>query len=272
MTVYYSDQILTGTETLNADDVILAGLIAGPALEQDGETTVDLVPGPALEQDGETSGAPAESIVEVPTRPIPRTEGADRLHARIEPWKITPASERAWDVWCRANGDMLDDTLAIVADSPTGVPGWARLFDELDTQPRRVLNWIGMFAGVDGKGLTDEEFREEITVPSGLRRGTVPALKNAIRRTLTGERRIVFRERFNPNTDGDAPYHLTVVTRTDETPAPAATRAAALTQKPAGLILHMVQSQGVTWEELEGTTWDELTGTTWQDLLEGNAP
>lgn len=81
-------------------------------------------------------------------------------------------------------------------------------------------------------------------------RGTAPAMVSAAQATLIGTRRVVLRERFT----GD-PWKINVVTFTDETPDAAATLAALLTQKPAGIIL----------------THTVVTGQDYQLLLDNHA-
>jgi hypothetical protein len=83
----------------------------------------------------------------------------------------------------------------------------------------------------------------------------------AIRRTLTGTRYVFLKEREG------SPYRVTAVTRTAETPDVAATLAAALSQKPAGLILTLSSTAVRTWLEVDtaGGTWAGVAATygTW---------
>jgi hypothetical protein len=80
-------------------------------------------------------------------------------------------------------------------------------------------------------------------------------MQAAVAATLTGSQSVSVLERV-----GGDPYALTVVVRTSETPDSAATLAAAMTQKPIGLILTLVVSNATIIDSLTGTI-DALTGT-----------
>jgi hypothetical protein len=106
-----------------------------------------------------------------------------------------------------------------------------RLLDP-DEAPAFALPYLGQFAGVHfPTGLPESEQRQRIVTPPAFSRGTPQAMIAATAATLTGTRAVRLIER-----DGD-PYNLTVITRTAETPDPAASEAAARSQKPAGMLL-----------------------------------
>jgi hypothetical protein len=170
------------------------------------------------------------------------------------------------DRLARYAGEAFADIDVVARDSPAGNPGWARLLLELDTTARWALDWAAGFAGLDPAEYTDDELREAITLPEGLRRGTLDALVAAVARTLTGSRSIRVLERTDPAQPGvDAAYHLTLVVRTAETPDTAATLRAAVRQKAAGLVLHLAVVDGVVWDEVPaGHPWDDTAaGVTW---------
>lgn len=110
--------------------------------------------------------------------------------------------------------------------------GWVRMLDP-DTSPSYTLGYLAQFAGVALEPLwTDQERRDAIKTPNGFRRGTIAAMRAAIQRTLTGAKDVFFLER-----SGGSAYELTVNTIENQTPDEAASYAAALSQKPAGIIL-----------------------------------
>jgi hypothetical protein len=81
----------------------------------------------------------------------------------------------------------------------------------------------------------------QIGTPAAFERGTPTRMAKAVRHTLTGNEYVFLKEREG------SPYRVTVVTRTSETPSPAATFNAAKAQKPAGLILtHVVTTSAPT--------------------------
>ena len=127
------------------------------------------------------------------------------------------------------------------------VRGGEQAYDPLldvDLSPDWNLPYIGQFVGVRvTPGATPTQARAQIKGVGGFKRGTPAAMAEAVRATLTGSQYVFVRER-----DGDQD-HITVVTRTADTPNPAATLAAARSQKAAGLILSAVQTTVRTYTE-----------------------
>jgi hypothetical protein len=125
-------------------------------------------------------------------------------------------------------------------DTPDG-PGWSLLLD-LNRCPDIALPWLAQFVGVRIiRGSTPDEMRARIASTDGFRRGTVAAMTGAAKATLTGNQRLIFRERDgvemgHPESPEYA-YCLKVATWESETPDPAATLAALLSQKPGGILL-----------------------------------
>jgi hypothetical protein len=139
----------------------------------------------------------------------------------------------------------LDD---LASDGATGLPGWSRLLD-IDLAPAWALSWLAQLVGascIDGLSVADQ--RMCIRDASGRRRGTVAAMRTAAQATLTGGRQVLITERYQ----GFA-YRLRVQTYSAETPNSTVTRAAIVSQKPAGLVL--------TYDVLLGPTWDQATDT-----------
>jgi len=136
----------------------------------------------------------------------------------------------------------------LARDGPDGSPGWSRLLD-VDLCPVWALPWLAQLVGaVCPDGLSEADRRMCIREANGRKRGTVAAMTAAVQATLTGGRQVLITERYQ----GFA-YRLRVQTYAVETPDQAATRAAIVSQKPAGLVL--------TYDVLLGPTWDQATDT-----------
>jgi hypothetical protein len=167
---------------------------------------------------------------------------AERLYIALGPLASQdPSVGWALLIFCNAIGQMyqlLDDWMR---DVPEG-PGWSVLMD-LPRCPPEALPWLGQFTGARPPvGLSVADQRAWIAATDGWKRGTATALQEAARATLTGQQRLVFRERDgaahgdpgNPN----YAYHLTAYSYASETPDPAQTLAALTAQKPGGIVLH----------------------------------
>lgn len=140
----------------------------------------------------------------------------------------------------------------IVRDTADG-PGWTILFDPARC-PAWALPWLAQFAGVQlPEGITEAEQRQRIVSPPAFERGTLAGMRAAVSATLTGTRFVRILER------NGTPYQLAVVSRTPETPDPAASERAARSQKPAGLILTYVVSDVPIIDEGSGTI-DSIPG------------
>ncbi|GAB3867414.1 hypothetical protein GCM10028801_41360 [Nocardioides maradonensis] len=147
----------------------------------------------------------------------------------------------------------LDDTDSRIAATPRG---WAAVFD-LDATPDPA--WLGDAIGsrVPG-GLTVEEARSFVRDRAYWRRGTPAAIQAAIVPFLTGSRRVTLLER-----DG-SPWHLTVRVYDSEL-LPGITaddlKAAALTQKPVGIVLVVEVAAGASYDHMRtihGPTYDDF--------------
>jgi hypothetical protein len=183
---------------------------------------------------------------------------AGDLYASLDPLTAQEPNV-GWSllILCNAIGTMFQMVDDWVRDQPEG-PGWSLLLD-INRCPPEALGWLGQFVGVRiPGGLTDAQQRAWILSMIGFRRGTPAAMISAVQATLTGTKAVTLVER-----DGD-PYYMTVKTNTAETPNAAATNAAILSQKPAGLTLGTSGSQpgAQTWATLKtkNATWAvELT-------------
>jgi hypothetical protein len=134
----------------------------------------------------------------------------------------------------------------IVRDTDQG-PGWSMVLDPTRA-PVWALPWTALFAGVKlTPGLSEAEWRDEITSPPAFQRGTPQAIIDATARTLTGAKRVTLHER-----DG-GPWLITVITYTADTPDAAAAERAARSQKPAGLLMTFRVDPGWDVGTLEAT-------------------
>ena len=161
------------------------------------------------------------------------------------------------DAWAHLLADVSD----LVSDTTDGA-GWTLLFDP-DRCPYAWLPILAAFAGVTlDTGMADADARARIKNAPGRRRGTVGALKTAVKESLTGTKTVTLVER-----DG-SPYVVTVQTYASETPDPTATEAAAERQTPAWVLLNFGAVPGPTWDLVEpATTWASVDpALTWDGV------
>lgn len=124
--------------------------------------------------------------------PVTTLSFADRLIARMQPWNTGPVLDGATDLerYLRAIAVMFEPLLAIAeetgSDGEDGyIPGYGKLFDP-DECPVAWLPYLGRFVGVTiPTGAGETEARALIKAESGFARGTVGAVRSAIRRSLT---------------------------------------------------------------------------------------
>jgi hypothetical protein len=217
----------------------------------------------------------------LPTELAPDTFAA-RLYGMLAP--LAQQDDGAyWSllVYCNALGAMFQLVEDIVRDTPDG-PGWSIMLD-LPRCPEFALGWLGQFVGVRVlPDSTADEKRQRIRDTAGMRRGTRASMVGAAAATLTGAKRVDFRERSGgplPEVQTyamvkaayatyqalkdtgldyqhvagspDAAYFLKVRTYGAETPDAAATLRALLSQKPGGLVLDYAVITGQTYETLK---------------------
>lgn len=182
---------------------------------------------------------------------------ADDAYAKLEP--VAAGDEgRGWHLllFIEALGEMFRKVEELTR-SVDGLPARSQILD-VDRAPDWWLPNLAQFVGVRLiAGSTVAEQRERIRSTDGFKRGTVAAMVAAIKPTLTGTQYVGVVERAG----GDA-YTLQISTRSAETPNAAATAAAAMAQKPAGLVLTQTVIAGVTWGEMEvrnpAATWSQV--------------
>jgi phage tail P2-like protein len=152
----------------------------------------------------------------------------------------------------------------IARDTDTHI-AWGALFDP-DTCPGPLLPWLAQLSGDQLlPSDTEQDQRERITDPGNFFRGTVEAIKAEIRPVLTGNRTVILLERVSGNE-----FAVTIITRTSETPNPAAVVVAAWRQLAPWLIVTFVVSDDPIWDEAT-LTWDAVGATeTWDSIVLGD--
>lgn len=197
------------------------------------------------------------------------SSAGDRLYERLAP-------VATYDVENGMVVQAIAETLAapqqivedLARDSDTQL-AWQAALDP-DTCPAIMLPWLAQFAGVTLQPGDDEAGqRARITQAAGFYRGTNRAIRENVQATLTGSKGVTILERVSGNR-----WATTIVTRASETPDPAATTRAALSQKPTGFIFTVVTSDEPIIDEggaartidaigSAGTTIDGVTVADW---------
>jgi len=154
-------------------------------------------------------------------------------------------------------GDLLD---ALDPDTaPGGVCGL-----HPSAAPAGWLPALAAVAGVDLAPVPPAQRRDEVVSAFARRTCTVDAIRRAAGWTLTGSRWVRVVPRFGGR------WGLRVEVLASECADPDATRAAVLSEKPAGYVLDLVLLVGATYDYLTGTgrTYDTLPGlgATYDDL------
>lgn len=156
---------------------------------------------------------------------------------------------------CQAIGLMWQE-IADLSEDRDGRPGYAVLVD-VETTPANALPWLAQIPGVRlTQGASEADQRDEVRRHAGAGRCRPAAMKSAGALTLTSKdpAKVRIVERTN------SAWTLTVITSPSDTPDPAATLAAVLSQKVGGDILTFIQDEGPIIDEMSRTI-DALTGT-----------
>lgn len=137
-----------------------------------------------------------------------------------------------------------------------GVPLWA----DPVLCPRPLLGWLGLLSGLDTTGLPEVRVRDEIASSVSRRRGSLAALTADVRSTLTGSRYVS----WTVHPAGDV-WALDVAVRDSQCADVAVTEAAAVRNKPAGVVLTVTVIVGdtVTYDDVAVLydTYDDVTAT-----------
>lgn len=176
--------------------------------------------------------------------------------------EIVPAAPENTDLmwWCKSLAKPMDGWWDLAHNN------WENALDPYET-PDEALGWLAQFTGVLREAAwTNDQLRDAIARPSGFARGTPAAIIDAAKRTLTGTKRVDMIERFGGNA-----YHLFMRTLPVETPDESSTRAAILSEKPAGLVLDYEASAVRSWADLDAdfSSWSavDTAYASWGELL-----
>ncbi len=173
-------------------------------------------------------------------------EVAEQIYSELGPYTVGD-EESGWHLlkFVEAITGVLFEKIHLLVSDRQNTVGWEVLFDP-DTCPAGALPYLAQYVGVTLEpSLTEQQKRDKIRLPENFKRGTRPALIQAVQRTLTGAKTILIDERF-----GGSAYALRVRTLTGETPNATATQAAVVSQKPGGLVL--------TYQSVVGQDWNDV--------------
>lgn len=175
------------------------------------------------------------------------SDTAEDLYASLGAYTVGD-EDQDWDLLnvCEAVATAFTEPVAELVSERNGRVSWQVLFDPA-LCPVEYLPYLAQFTGstlVDS--MSEAEKRAAIELPEGWSRGTPAAMRQAIGRTLTGSKHIYMDERA-----GGSAYALTIRTQTAETPSATATEAAAVSQKPVGVVLDFAAITGRTYAELD---------------------
>ena len=139
--------------------------------------------------------------------------------------------------------------------------GWGAVWDP-DVCPAILLPWLALTSG--DRLLpsdTEQQQRERISNPSNFYRGSTEAIKGEIRPVLTGNQTVIIQDFV-----GGDEFAVTIITRTTETPDPAAVEAATKRQLAPWLDATYVVTDDVIWAEAT-LTWSAVAdGVTWDNV------
>lgn len=178
-------------------------------------------------------------------RPIVGTV-AEALYARMAP--VADQDEALGWPLLNYIGAVCDSYLQDIddlsSDKPTYI-GWGGILNP-DTAPTYALGWLAQLVGVRlNPSLSTAQNIALIKTPIGFQRGSPAAIKAAVLPYLTGTKTVSLVERYT----ADA-YKVLVSTLTGEVPDTAAMQAAALAQKPAGILMTFTAQLGQTYLQL----------------------
>lgn len=179
-------------------------------------------------------------------RPVVGTV-AEALYARMAPVADQDANLN-WPLLTFVGAicdNYLQDIDDLSSDHTTYV-GWGGILNP-DNAPVNALPWLAQLVGVRyNPSLTTAQNITLIKQPIGFQRGSPGAIKAAILPYLSGTKSVVLTERYT----GDA-YKVLVTTLTGEVADVAGMQAAALAQKPAGILMTFSAQLGQTYTQLK---------------------
>lgn len=175
----------------------------------------------------------------------PTSRLAQEVYDKLAPYaEVDEANGWALRSLVEAVTKMYLDVDDLVRESPADDPGWSALFDAA-RMPPEAMPWLAQLIGMvvvrsDPLDVT----RDKLTyAETGIQRGSVPSMLRSIKRTLTGNKTVFITER---TTDA---WHLSIRTRTAETPSSTVTAQAIIAQKSAGLVIDYATFTGILFTE-----------------------
>lgn len=149
------------------------------------------------------------------------------------------------------------DICDVARDTDTHI-AWGTVLDP-DVADARLLPWLAQFSGDQLlPSDTEQQQRDRLTSPSNFYRGTTEAIKAEIRPTLTGNQIVIVLDFVGGNQ-----FAVTIITRTAETPDPAAVQVAAKRQLAPWLVPTFLVTDDVLWSEATDTWAAVPAGVTW---------
>jgi hypothetical protein len=188
---------------------------------------------------------------------------ADTIWASVEP--AVPEDEGfGWPfgIYVAANTGAIQTIDDWVRDSALGI-GWSMFLDP-DRCPVEGLPWLAEIAGeILPHGTSEGDARTLLNLQPQKERGTVQAMLDAIKATLTGTKFVDLLERV------DTAWRTEYFVLESECADGAATLAAAMSQKPAGIILvgTVLAGDAFAWDEATHA-WDDgaIATITWDGV------
>ena len=192
----------------------------------------------------------------------------DELYEAMAPLAYADAAnDYALKTICYALAQMFKQLELLVRTDDDGNLPWSIIMDA-DRAPDYMLPYIAQFVGQTiPTGMSEADARALIKAPSNSERGTRASLIENVEKYLTGTKHISLRERDT------SPWHATmnilsgesgiangtyVVNQANASLSPIIQ--ALLDNKPVGIVLELIVSNGITIDELVGTI-DAQTGT-----------
>lgn len=189
-----------------------------------------------------------------PPLPAPKDDGADLWEVLYEAFgymrDFDPDNGYALRKLCEAWCAPLQRPYDVVRERADQPAPFSVLFDP-DQCPAWLLpyavQWVGV---VPTPEMSEAQLREEFRQPAGWARGRPESIKTAIRRTLTGEQRVILKAQ----TPEVGHHYIRVLL--SECPDPARTAAVARAAVPAWEALDFAAIAGVSLADLEAG-WPE---------------
>lgn len=175
----------------------------------------------------------------------------EEMYSALGPWATADTSGEEWPLleMTESVAARLQPVEDVIRDDEVG-PGWSSVVD-VERAPSSWLPWLAQFGGARiPQGMTEADQRAYIQSAPNQKRGTVAAFTAAATRSLTGTRTSIVTERY-----GTA-WRVAVFTLESETPDAAQLTEDLLSQKPAGIVLTVSQSDGNDYKSLRDTHRD----------------